>query len=346
MPRRTPPSLPARRWSRLPLVLAALGLVQVLALWRQGYSQAWFTGAGLSEARTPRDPMELGGLRWDPAPYTSATSLAPLRAFVRARCPGLGAVGTGNCLSDLFGQAFRHGAPPVEFFAPGYAPAAALAEHLGGAPGHCVTRSGLIAAALLASGFPARVVQFLPETGNGHNVVEAWEPASGWTLIDPTYRLQVTGAAGLSAAAALAEPQVAQWRVNAAVRPVMNLRDQPVAEAIAIGRHLATGRIIYLDPWLYTRVGHKAAPPPFQARFVLVGGRTLDLGLGQPLLQAGILLCLAGLVVSLFGAGATVEAPAGAIVPLVTKPALTIPRPEVIAAERAEALVASRSADG
>jgi hypothetical protein len=57
--------------------------------------------------------------------------------------------------------------------------------------------------------------------------------------------------------------------------------------------HLRGARVIYPDPWLYTRVGRDSARFPFFGRFVLVGPRGLSLGIAQPLLQVGILLSAA-----------------------------------------------------
>jgi hypothetical protein len=340
--RRPSTTLPsARPWPRLlPVILAGLGLAQVLALRSLGYSQTWLTSVKVADATSPRDPMELGGLRWDPAPYIAAPALAPLRALVQQRCPHLGPTQTATCLADVFAQRFAHGAPPFEFFGADYSPAAALTAHLAGTPGHCVTRSGLIAAALLASGVPARVVQLLPANRHGHNVVEIWEPARGWTLLDPTYRMQVESAGGPSAAAAVAAPQTAQWRVNDAIRPVQQLEDLSTDQAVARSRALIDDYVLYPDPWLYTRVGHKSVPQPFRGRFVMVGARSLTVGFGQPLLQGGILLCLIGLVISLFsGRHAPVHVGDVVLLPLAaSSPA--IPSAAVIARERGEAMAA------
>jgi hypothetical protein len=283
------------------LLLATLVLAQLVALRSLHYSKAWFTSVSLAEARAPRDPLRLGGLRWDVAPYVNAPSLAPMRALVRARCPGLTAVGTASCLSDLFAERFPHAPPRREFFEAGYSPASDLAAHLEGEPGHCVTRSGLLAATLLAAGFPARVVQLVPpQQEGGHNVAEVWDPASGWVFVDPTYGLLLDGARDqVSAAAALSAPWSAHLRVNAAVRPVARTRPNEAQALYWGGGNLLGGNVVYPDPWLYTRVGRKAAPTPFQGRFVIVGPRTLAVGIGQPLLHAGIALGLLALAVSL-----------------------------------------------
>jgi hypothetical protein len=299
------PSPPRRllgflRAARAPLGHALLVVVQLVALRRLEYSQAWVVNASIDEARAPRDPLALGGLRWDPAPYVAAPALAPFRAMVAGRCGGLNAVATADCLSDLFAERFAHGRPSREFFAKGYSPAQDLAAHLGGAPGHCVTRSGLLAAGLLAAGFPARVAQFLPASGSGgHNVVEVWNGAQ-WVLVDPTYRLAVEGQAGSgSAAYALGAGPDARWRINNSVRAVPAVGPSRDTELYDIARNLLSGHLIYPDPWLYTRVGQPHAPAPFQGRFVVVGPPSLRLGLAQPLLQMGALLAFLALIASL-----------------------------------------------
>lgn len=289
------------RAARAPLCLALLVVVQLLALRRLEYSQAWLVRASREEARTPRDPVALGGLRWDPAPYVAAPSLAPFRAIVASRCAGLTAVATADCLSDLFAERFAHGRPSREFFESSYRPVEDLAAHLAGAPGHCVTRSGLLATALLASGFPARVAQFLPEDATrGHNVVEVWNGVNHWVLVDPTYRLAVDGTpGGGSAAEALDAGPEARWRINNALRVVPQVYPARDNELYDIARNLLSGHLIYPDPWLYTRVGHRRAPAPFQGRFVVIGPRSFGLGLAQPLLQVGTLLAFLALVASL-----------------------------------------------
>src|SRR4051794_28336216 len=143
----------------MPCLWGAALLAQLLLLRGLDYSKAWFSAVAVQDALVPRDPLALGGLRWDPAPYVHAPELDSFRAMVNEHCAGRAAFETAVCLSDLFAVRFRQGEPDQEFFQKSYDPAAALARHLAGRPGHCVTRSGLMATALLSAGFPARVVQ-------------------------------------------------------------------------------------------------------------------------------------------------------------------------------------------
>jgi hypothetical protein len=325
--------------ARVPVALTALLALQLLALRHFDYSKAWLARASLQEARIPRDPMALGDLHWDTARYQEAAALAPLRALVANHCPGKSAVDTAECLSDLFARRFAHGVPSREFFDRQYSPAAELAEHLAGTPGHCVTRSGLLAAAMLSAGFPARVVQLLPSIGLGHNVAEVWDPSRGWVFVDPTYRVTSAGPPGASSAAAiLGAPGEARWHSNTNVREAAALRaDFEVVYANL--RRLLGGHLVYPDPWLYTRVGHRSAPAPFQGRFVIVGPPSFRLGIAQPLLHIGITLTVLALVGAVLSALARLGRR-----PLVPDVDLTHPASPV-AAHPAARVVRSRDAD-
>jgi hypothetical protein len=306
------------RVARVPLALLALAAVQLFVLRRFDYSKAWLVHASMQEARAPRDPLALGDLHWDPARYQRSPALAPLRALVADHCAGKSSVATAECVSDLFARHFAHGIPAREFFDAEYSPAADLAEHLGGAPGHCVTRSGLLAAALLSAGFPARVVQLMPRTGGGPNVAEVWDAARGWVLVDPSFRVTIEGSDGTaSAAAAQASPAQVRWRLNTALHEVVG-----AGSPINFGNlsRLVAGHLVYPDPWLYTRVGHRSAPAPFQARFVIVGPPSFRLGIVQPLLHIGITLALLGLLGSVLLALAGLDQRP-------VEPAADLPRP-------------------
>jgi hypothetical protein len=327
------PGLP--RVVRVPFAFAVLLVVLVFALRHYEYSKAWLVSASLEEARAPRDPMALGDLHWDPAPYRHAPSLEPLRAMVAQHCAGRDAVTTADCLTDLFARRFPHGVPTHELFDSTYSPADDLADHLAGAPGHCVTRSGLLAAAMLSAGFPARVVQLIPPTGGGHNIAEVWDAARGWVYIDPTYGLTLDGPpGGHSAATALGPPERDDWRINPTLREVPGVHTEPAILFKSLG-WLTSGHLVYPDPWLYTRVGHRAAPAPFQARFVVVGPPSFRLGIAQPLLHVGITLALIGLLGSVIAALAHLSAPPTAPAvdltrapgPLQAHPAAVVVRP-------------------
>jgi hypothetical protein len=340
-----------RRTALIVLLLAGLLVAQLAALRRIEYSQAWLASVDLPQARAAGPSLELGGLRWDPRPYVAAPSLEPFRAVVARHCPGRSGVDTASCLGDLFSQRFVHGRPRIELFAAGYVPTEALAEHLAGAPGHCVSRSGLMATALLASGFPARLVQLVPHVGGGHNVVEVLDPSRGWTFIDPTYGFLIDSPMGHAALDALAAPGQVHWQFDPAMRPAVALPRTEAAQQANADR-LISGDIVYPDPWLYTRVGRPSAPPPFQGRFLMVGRRTMELGIGQPLLQGGSALSALALVVAVVGAlrrrsaGAQVPVGEAQEVPPVERRQVVLPAAHVVADECPDAVAnRGRSAD-
>ncbi len=169
-------------------VLLLATLAQALVLRGLQYSKASLSSVTLQEALQPPDPLALDGLRWHPEPYSRAPELAPMRALVREHCPGLTGFALGMCVSNVFAKRFGNGQPSREFFDRQHDPVAVFLGHLAGEPGHCVTRSGMLAATLLAAGTPARVAQVVGgDDGFGHNVIEIWDQARGWRVMRPSF---------------------------------------------------------------------------------------------------------------------------------------------------------------
>jgi len=223
-----------------------------------------------------------------------------MRVIARAHCPGLSSFETATCLANFFAGRFPHGNPKREFFDSNYDPAKVLSNHLAGEPGHCVTRTGLLAATLLAMGIPARVVQIQPLDGSsGHNVLEIWDSKmGGWVLMDPTYSGSLDMANRHAAPISLPMESITpRWQQEPALHKVLNVTLTD-AQKFYTEQRLRTSNIVYPEPWLYTRVGKSIAPRPFQGQFVMVGSTSLRLGLGQRLLQSGILLTLVGLALT------------------------------------------------
>jgi hypothetical protein len=275
------------------LVLPMAAVAQVLLLRDLQYSKAALASVSLQEALQPADPLVLDGLRWHPEPYSRAPGLAPMRAMAREHCPGLSGFALGTCVSNVFAQRFSNGQPSREFFDRQHDPVAVFLGHMAGEPGHCVTRSGMLAATLLAAGTPARVAQILGGSdGFGHNVIEIWDQARGWRVMDPSFAGLPVSPDGKTSAVDLTLPPFPHWQREPALRMVEGVDQQQAL--LAYGEeHLRGARVVYPDPWLYTRVGSDSARFPFLGRFVLVGPRALSLGIGQPLLQAGIVLSVA-----------------------------------------------------
>src|SRR6266545_5495732 len=200
--------------------------VQLFLLRALPYSKCFLAPKTVEEALSEKDPLTLGDLNWHPGPYASAASLEPMRVIARAHCPGLSSFETATCLANFFAGRFPHGNPKREFFDSNYDPAKVLSNHLAGEPGHCVTRTGLLAATLLAMGIPARVVQIQPLDGSsGHNVLEIWDSKmGGWVLMDPTYSGSLDMANRHAAAISLPMESITpRWQQEPALHKVLNV---------------------------------------------------------------------------------------------------------------------------
>lgn len=258
------------------LALSLLLLGELVVLQQSSYSKAWLRTVTAEEAIRPPTLDKLGGTSWSPSTYVSEPSLAPFALLRNQHCPGRSTFDTVVCLSNLLAARFAHGLPHKDVFDVRYDPAGVLQRHLAGEPGHCVTRSGIIATALLASGTPARLVQvqwFLPAAGiEGHNALEFWDDQRGWTMFDPTFGgyFEVSNGARSLAAVALAG-LTATWHQAATVPAGLIVdRDAMSSSPVSVAD---IGFVSYVEPWLYTRVGPHIAPPPFNGTFVLVGPR-------------------------------------------------------------------------
>jgi hypothetical protein len=277
-------------------LLAVLTIVQIFALTTLPYSKASLRSVKLEAALNPTDPLVLDGLNWRPDHYVRAASLQSVRDTVAEHCPALSGFALARCMSNLFATRFANGHPKREFFNRQHDPVGVFRAHLAGETGHCVSRSGMLALALLATGTPARVVQILGKDGMaGHNVTEVWEAASGWRVLDPSFAGLPESDDGRSSAVSLTQPPFPRWRPEPSLTPVPGV-DQREALTTYAEHHLRGAAVIYPDPWLYTRVGSPGASWPFFGRFVIAGSRSLAVGWGQPLLQAGIAITLLGSV--------------------------------------------------
>ena len=253
------------------------------------YSRASLRSVAADEAGSGGDPLRLAGLDWHPAAYATAAALEPIRSAVAQHCPGSAGYPLATCLANLFAQRFSQGMPTREFFNRQHNPAAVFQAHLSGEPGHCVSRSGMLAVALLATGTPARVVQILSQDGTrGHNVAEVWDDGR-WRVLDPSFAGRLESADGSTSAIDMTTAPFPRWRHSATRVKVPGVNQAEALREYEQDR-LRGALIIYPEPWLYTRVGEPMASWPLRGRFVIVGARTLQVGLGQALLQAGILL--------------------------------------------------------
>jgi hypothetical protein len=149
-----------------------------------------------------------------------------------------------------------------------------------GEPGHCLTRSAILATQLLSVGVPARVIQMMPRSGKGHTLVEVWDDRRGWTVVDPSTGGFVSkpGARG-SAAELLAAPDRLRWTSFDSASSAAEAQS-------AYFRGLLTGDLFYPEPWLYLRQGAKVAPWPFRGHYARVGPTLWAYGPAQFVLTA------------------------------------------------------------
>jgi hypothetical protein len=268
------------------VLFGVLAAVQLTALRSLPYSRASLRTLSAEKAAQASDRLMLDDLDWHPERYAVAASLQPIRAIVGDHCPGSSGYQLAICLTNLFARQFPHGMPTREFFDKDHDPVAVFEAHLAGEPGHCVSRSGMLAVALLATGTPARVVQVLDRAGvHGHNVVEVWD-AGSWRLLDPSFAGHLEAADGKTSALDMKSPPFPRWRPVAERVPVAGVNQAQALHDYA-ERRLQEALIIYPEPWLYTRVGPPLSAWPFTGRFLLVGDPSIWVGRGQVLLQAG-----------------------------------------------------------
>lgn len=270
---------------------AAAGLLVTLKL--LPYSSVVLTGVNASEAlRRPTPDFSIGRLTWPVRTLSTAPSLQPFRDAMPPACRETRGLEAAACVSRDLAARTPIGDPATEFVGTDFDPATHLARHLAGAPGHCLTRSAILAGELLATGTPARVVQLLPLSGKGHTLVEVWDDAGGWTVVDPSTGGFLTAhPRRASAVELLTEPDRAEWRSFDGLANA--------AETERLRQHfraLLTGNVLYPEPWLYLRLGARAAPRPWRAAYARVGPAYLALGPAQRLLAWGaFFFALAGL---------------------------------------------------
>lgn len=304
-----------RSWTRP--ALAALGscaalIAQVLWLASLPYSTSLIKAAAPQDVlAAPSPQFHFGSLEWDTNALALAPELGEHREFFRRQCGYKSGVEAAMCVSDAMAVAFPDGVPTDEFVRHAFDPSAHLRDHLGGAPGHCMTRSAILAAALLSVGLPGRVVQVAPDDlAWGHTLVEVWDAQDGWVLVDPTWGGVHGDAEGPAPAVRLLDaPTSVRW-FGLGIRPVTG---DPTAERQAAGPPPVRfqGRLLYPEPWTYLRTGRRIATWPFRAVFVRVGPGAIAFGPAQATLRftipATALGVLAGFAIAAaraFGGGA------------------------------------------
>ncbi len=254
--------------------MLAAGQLALLAS-RPYASALLYAGAPGADVAPITSSFSLGPLAVD-MPAFEDPKLEPFRALMRTSCPNRQGLAAAICLANELAHRFPHGAPRNEFFSRQYDPAADLALHLAGAPGHCVTRSALLATTLLASGQPSRLMQLITPDGVGHNVMEVFDQAEGWVIVDPSYGHIVLNSRDEA-------NRRIHKRIDLPTGTATSFLDKPDA---------LRGLRIYPEPWLYTRVGERHGFWPFRGAFVAYGlhyRRTVTI---HTLLMVGIVLCV------------------------------------------------------
>lgn len=278
-------------------LFAALSLTQAFELWWLPYSSSIIESAETVGSGTPPSGgfFRLGSITWDLREFEADASLAVYREVFATYSRGTRGLDAVVNISDEFARRFPHGSPKDEFFLADYDPIHTLYAHLGGEGGHCVTRAGLVATTLLASGIPARVLQVLPPDLSGHNIVEIWDDSEGWVLFDPTtgYAFRRRGRDEKSGSY-LSGEEAASSPGPVEIVPLGKVPANVGDPRAFISPRFFAGTLVYPEPWLYTRVGERYSHWPFGGRFVKLGAGGWQTGPLQDLLRTGIVVCLLG----------------------------------------------------
>jgi hypothetical protein len=281
------------------LILPAAALVLVLK--GLPYSSVQMARVEAAEAVRPPSATEfsVGSLYWPVAALQQDPALRPFRDTMRASCGEARGLAAAACATRVLRERTPVGDPATEYVNVAFDPVRHLERHLAGEPGHCLTRSAIVAALLLATGTPARVVQMLPVTGKGHTLVEVWDDALGWTVVDPSNNGYLTSVNGPSAAAdLLASPGGLEWRRFGSERATTEESDRQRRYFLG----LLTGNVLYPEPWLYLRQGQRIASWPFRGQYARVGPLRFVMGpLQQALVVAIPALLLSGVALLLSG---------------------------------------------
>jgi hypothetical protein len=310
---------PRSRWDRRLLSLSGLQMTLVVFLGclifllkNVGYASSWLE-RGTPQAQAPSPNFDIGTVHWDVTGYASEPALEPLREFYRETCKDQKGLAAALLLAEEFSYRFPFESPKVDFFEAQYSLMEDFRAHVErGEPGHCVTMSGLMAAVLLSAGCPARVVQVYSPHHKGHNMVEIWDQNQGWVFIDPSYMAWVRCDEVLGSSRPGDKPIV-----HKIGRTFSGVRANRPSENLNVlyfdpKDGLMWGPRTYPEPWLYLRLGPRAAPWPFRGRIVVDGPSSWRLGTAQHALWAGIAinvvllhLCLAWQVQRYFASQAS-----------------------------------------
>jgi hypothetical protein len=262
-------------------------VAQFFVLAKLPYASCLIFSAEANDVEAPptASGFHIGKIEWPVASYAADPSLQSFRDEFRRHCSGQAGIPAALCVSRAMAAQFPFGQPNRDFLSTQFDPAAALAAHLRGEPGHCVSRSGILAAELLSVGIPARVVQLLSPDGAGHTIVAVWDARLGWQLADPSLSAMVgvNGRPISTSRAALASGTLD------VIPPTLSPQG---AGPFSYERFRLPGTdFLYPEPWLYVRTGPRSAPRPFHGRFAQFGANQWKTGKAQSVLRVGITAC-------------------------------------------------------
>ena len=210
----------------------------------------------------PGHGFSIGSVRWEVEQFSSAPVLAPFRRYFVEKCGGQTGTAAAMCLSEAFARAFPAGTPKHEFLERHFDPVTNFEAHLSGQPGHCLSRSAMLATTLLSVGIPARVASFTPRSGwGGHTLVEVWA-GGDWVVVDPT-EVGLVGSIRPSSAAGMKH-------MPASLR-LFNGDGSLRQDHYVLSQSVESGELVYPEPWLYTRTGPRFSFWPFRGKFIQVG---------------------------------------------------------------------------
>ncbi len=270
---------------RISLVTTVFFLValvgQLFVLRELPYSTARLSGVAMEAMKeVPSPNFAAGDISWRVSEFATSPDLEPFRRSFESTCQGLQPVQAALCVSDRMASQFPHGDPPSEFVDAVFDPLTHLQIHSQGRSGHCVTRSSIMAAELLAVGIPARLVQLSPLDGSGgHNLVEVYQEDLGWVMVDPTYGGLVGDASGpKSVLEMVGRPDAVRWFQRGMMPEPFQLTTAEIEE---LYRPLLRAAVVYPEPWLYLREGRKVAHWPYRGAYVHTGPGAFKLGPAQ-----------------------------------------------------------------
>ncbi len=260
------------------LALSMLAVAKTLP-----YASSLMSSADIAiTASDPSHGFSIGPVRWETGQFSRASVLAPFRRYFAEKCAGQTGAGAAMCLSKAFDRAFPAGMPKHEFLERYFDPVSNFEAHILGQPGHCLSRSAMLATTLLSVGIPARVVSFTPRSGwGGHTLVEVWDGAD-WIAVDPT-EVGLVGSVRPSSATGMKQTSapLRLFDTDGSIRQ----------DPYLLSSSVESGELVYPEPWLYTRTGPRFSFWPFRGKFIQVG--IYRWRFGTPLL-----LCRVGLLIS------------------------------------------------